>query len=249
MGSAGDISDHPQAVEIVQMFLDATKKLNEKRLQKENETYQIKIFTNYRPHNEQILNDLIDLAIKNPRMRLTISLPKNKVSTVHQKFKKFIATRPDVFIDKNKFDEDEIPNFSYSEILQKNIGVQDVLHYHGKTNTAFTHGRILKGAKGIANDDQESLIDRGNVKIHLNPDALWLQIYGSIYESHTRRIFTRLTAGNLNYLNRLPFHPDFPTPPYWPGGQGKLKDILEVGETIEIIRKALSNSKALKIIQ
>ncbi|MFH2019343.1 MAG: hypothetical protein ABII80_01915 [bacterium] len=221
-GSSGDILDHPKGVEIAQMALDSTQILDEKRMATEDQHHQIKIFTNYRPNLEKQLDQIIKIAQNNPdRFRLIISLPFNKKDNVNAKFMDYIEARPELFADMAHIGKDgllkEAPKTRF-----ENIGIQDVRH----PRLLFMTGRVLsKSANAgrvsefdeVETDGEIYFENRGYVKTLLNPDALWLMIYATPYESHTNRVFTPLNKVNLETFSHLPYHPDFPTPPNWPG--------------------------------
>lgn len=50
-------------------------------------------------------------------------------------------------------------------------------------------------------------------------------VYSTPFESHTCRTFTPITLENLEAISHLPYHPDFPAPPNWPGGRGVVDDV------------------------
>lgn len=98
IGSAGDISDHPRAVDIVRMMIEKTAGLDRERMDRDQSHYKIKIFTNYRPTDEGKILGLIGLAEKYPeRFDMVISLPVNSTDTVNIKFKQFILKHKDRF--------------------------------------------------------------------------------------------------------------------------------------------------------
>ncbi|KKT74671.1 MAG: hypothetical protein UW70_C0048G0015 [Candidatus Peregrinibacteria bacterium GW2011_GWA2_44_7] len=102
VGSTGDISDHPQAIELVEMMLKKTTGLDRKRIDKEGEHHLIKIFTNYRKGREAFVEKLLKLAEKHPdRLRITISLPLNRKSVIVDQFKAFMAKNPQWFTGDN----------------------------------------------------------------------------------------------------------------------------------------------------
>lgn len=221
-GSSGDILDHPRGVEIVEIVLEATKPLDEERMKKEGKHHRVKVFTNYRPNLGEQLDKLIEIAKKNPdRFDLTISLPFNKKDSINAKFMDYIEARPELFAGVTERGEDGLLREA-SKTLLKNVGIQDVRH----PRLLFVYGRIMsKEANAgrvsewdmVGGDSEFSFRDRGFVKTFLNPDALWLMIYATTYESHTERVFTPLTVSNLEAFSHLPWHYDFPKPPNWPG--------------------------------
>jgi len=221
-GSSGDILDHPRGVEIVKMVLEATKSLHEKSIQEGKKGYKIKIFTNYRPNLEDQLDELIEIAKANPdRFRLTISLPFNKKDTVNAKFMDYVEARPELFAGVTERGEDDLLREAPGTLL-KNVGIQDVRH----PRLLFMVGRVMSKAANagrvpewdvVEGDRELSFRDRGFVKTFLNPDALWLMVYATPYESNSARVFTPLNKSNLEAFSHLPFHPDFPVPPNWPG--------------------------------
>lgn len=228
-GSSGDILDHPAALNIVPMVLDETRPVDASRMAREGKHHEIKVFTNYRPHTEQEIDRLVDLAIQNPkRLDLVISLPFNRKDVVNERFGDYVKARPDIF-GEYRIGEDGLVELGIGGTRIKNIGIQDVRH----PRVLFMNGRILddKANNGrvkdfdfVDRDRETEFRTRGFSKVYLNPDGFWLNIYTTPYESHTGRLFTRLTPQNAHVLAQTPFHPDFPTPPNWPGGRGVEKD-------------------------
>jgi hypothetical protein len=85
----------------------------------------------------------------------------------------------------------------------------------------FERGQLHKETKVSQMIREVDFESRGLCKTLFNPDALWLHLYATPVESHTCRVYTPITTQNLAVLSRIPFHPDFPAPPHWPGGRGK----------------------------
>lgn len=228
IGSSGDIVDHQSPAAVVGMILQATQPLEDKR-QVDGNHHTIKVFTNYRPIHSEKLDSLIELAMQHQdRLRLTISLPFNRTDTVNRKFTEYVQSRGDFFREGYEIDESGLLVPSSLRTTASNFGVQDVR----QTYWLFTCGRVLSDAlrKGRVEqsnvrklDDPETASNRGLVKTYLNPDGLWLMVYTTSHESHTHRAFTPITADNLSDLSQLPYHPDFTTPPNWPGSAGKTK--------------------------
>lgn len=229
-GSSGDLLDHPQGVEIIETALSATQPLDDRlKAQGGKERYQIKVFTNYRPKTEAQLERLIELARRYPeRIRLTISLPFNRSDAVNKKFNDFVSKMSDVFGDRYEIGEDGLLDVGLGSTTMRNVDIQDVRH----PRLLFMVGRVLsKEANAnrvpewdmVEGDRETSFADRGLVKTYLNPDALWLMVYTTPYESHTGRAFTPITPDNLDAISHIPYHPDFPTPPNWPGSKGREK--------------------------
>lgn len=222
IGSAGDLTDHPQGAKIAEMVLEATARINEEYRNIMNGTHKVKVFVNYRTHHEERLDQLIDLAKKyTERLRLTISLPFNKTDVVNSKFMDFIKQRNDLFGNRNVTGKDGLLKVAEQTNIT-NVGIQDVRH----PRLLFKLGRIVSekvNAGRIAEydmvdgDREKSFAERGLVKTFLNPDALWLMIYATPYESHTTRVFTPLTNDNLEAFSHTSWHFDFPKPPNWPG--------------------------------
>jgi len=247
-GSSGDILNHPEGVEIARMVLDKTRVLDEQRMDREGKHHQIKILTNYRPgkENERRLDELIGLAEQYPeRFELVVSLPFNREDTINKAFVKYAQKRTQVF---GEHDVDEDGNFlktprEYGDEIQDgwaNVGINDVRH----TQYLFVEGRGLSEKANAGRvpawfhltyetDHKEGIFERrGRAKTYLNPDALWLTVYATPYESNTARVSTPLNPDNIGALSHVPFHYDFPTPPNWPGGKGRRRDIEEVDRLI-----------------
>jgi hypothetical protein len=247
-GSAGDIMDHPRAVDIVKLALDKTRSLDEQRMASESKHHQIKIFTNYRKKSEAELDKLFELARQNPdRLRVTVSLPFNRTDVVNKQFADFAKARPKVFpgkVDGKGFFHSEW----FSDNGLKNVGVQDVRH----PRVLFMNGRVLSDEANDGRVPHYDKVDverdgefshRGFCKTFMNPDALWFMSYVSPYESHTHRIFTPLTPDNVGALSHLPYHPDFPTPPNWAGGKG-VEGNYQKAQTLKM--EARQSGKAMK---
>lgn len=243
-GSAGDISDHPQCVEIVEMALKATQALDDNLVAEGGgKRYQIKVYTNYRPNTQEKLEGLIELAKRYPkRIDLTISLPFNKIDSVNIMFTNFVSKMPEVFGHKYKIGEDGLLNVGTGETTMENVIIHDIRH----TPFLFMVGRVLsKEANAgrvpkwdmVEGNRVASFANRGLVKTYLNPDALWLMVYTTLIESHTCRAYTPITPDNLAAISHLPYHPDFPTPPNWPGGKGQQKPS-DVAEKLKLEAEA-----------
>lgn len=239
-GSSGDILDHPQAIDIVKTALQGTVPLDEKRVRDEGLRHKIKILTNYRPNTEKQIDELMELARQNPeRIDLCLSLPFNKKDEVNIKFQDFVKARPQFFGEKFETLEDGMLSVPMGNEKLENVKIQDVRH----TSLLFMVGRVLsKEANAgrvsdydmVEGDDRDtSFGNRGLVKTYLNPDALWLMIYTTPYESHTGRVFTPITPSNLEAFSHLPYHYDFATPPNWPGGKGEERDWESAGKLKE----------------
>ena len=223
-GSSGDILDHPQSISIIKAALNGTAVLDERRIKSQGKKHKIKIFTNYRPNLEKQIDELIELARQNPeRIDVCLSLPFNKKDTVNIKFGDFVKARPQIFGDKIEKLEDGMVWVPWGNEKLENVTIQDVRH----PRLLFMTGRVLskeanadrvKDYDMVEADQDTSFADSGLVKTYLNPDALWLMIYATPYESHTGRVFTPITPSNISALSYLPYHHDFPTPPNWPGG-------------------------------
>lgn len=318
IGSTGDIADHPEGLEIVEMVLDRTRSLDEKRMKSQGEHHEIKVFTNYRKHNEDKLVRLIELADNaDDRLQIAVSLPNNRVDTVNRQFREFarkyrnlLQWRPyNLFNFEGhmytfEFHHPELLTGEVSEdlrtefvdylektaaedgmtwrngarltraLIEKYVdaeiyllpvcareqGVDEYMKFLGKMARKTKYKRELHpGSTGnphvgiqdvrtgfdiaitgrILSDeilmDREQLeegmkahhllrdtefYNRGLSKTFLNPDAQWIQIYATPIESYTNRVYAPLTPENLELLSQIPFHPDFPTPPNWPGGRG-----------------------------
>ncbi len=234
IGSAGDVQDHPEAVKITQMILEKT---GDKK---------IKIVTNYRPNDEEKLLGLVGLALKYPeRFHLTISLPLNKTLEVNDRFYEFIKGHKDVFANLF-FSSDLMPGEPRNNRKIENISVFDV----SKSVGVYKIGRVLATGPNARTDKSNNDLgesatmysQRGFVKVQLNPDALWLMVYATMKESHTTRLYTPLTNQNVGLFSKLPWHPDFTTPPNWAGGKGERNDTNAFAE----IKRDKANGKANK---
>ncbi len=227
-GSSGDLLNHPQAITIATLALEATQSLHQERLKQteDKKGHRLKIMTNYRLNNELEIDKLIELGEANPdRLRITISLPLNRKDTVNHQFSSFVINRPHLFDPKKlKYDKDGLIDLTSWYSKNRILGIQDVRHPF----LLFNIGRTLpdevrreKVSDGkLAENDSRLEEQSGLVKTYLNPEALWLQMYVDRQHSHTTRLFTPFTSENVNALSHLPFHPDFTTPPNWPGGGG-----------------------------
>lgn len=225
-GSSADIILHPEAMRILDVAMAATEPLDA-AMQVSGDRHTIKVFTNYRPNAEGALDRLIEYAIANPeRFRMTISLPFNGNDAVNDRFVAYAAQRAEVFDTEERRYLYGLKQTMGGSTNVDNVSVHDVRHSTG----VFTTGRFLKEQKlrgklrmiDVVNPYREPRFEhRGMVKTYLNPDALWLMVYATPYESHTLRAFTPITPENIAYLSHLPYHRDFSTPPNWPGGTGK----------------------------
>jgi len=239
IGSSGDILDHPRAKGVVTMMLEKTEALDRQRMVNEDKHHLIKIFTNYRHRFEEQLDELIEVAKQNPeRIRLTISLPFNRTDAANSKFNDYALGRSGVFGTGHEIGDDGLLNvFPWAKDKMKNVNVQDVRH----PRLLFMSGRILSEEINAGRVPEWDKVEygrtsdfehRGLVKTYLNPDALWLMIYATPFESHTGRVFTPISLENLDAISHLPYHLDFPAPPSWPGGTGIRKNY-KVGERLK----------------
>ncbi len=224
VGSSGDISDHPYAIPLVKLILEATDYMHRKRTVEKKQPYKIKIYTNYRMKNEQFLDELLEIARASRRLYVTVSLPLNRATTVSQQFELYVRNRSSIFSSlTGRRDERGIMLWNH-QTNNSNIFVQDVNSFGRTMRPIFFNGRILSEKLikqlGMHEDPNYALkgyYHRSAVKPYLNPDGLWMMIYATLIQSHTCRVFTPLTPENVPALSRLGFHPDFPTPPNWPG--------------------------------
>lgn len=222
-GSSGDILDHPDAVKIINMVLWQTRSLDKayQKRSKGKKRHVVKVFTNYRPNLEDKLDELIAIARRHKdRFHLIISLPFNATDVINERFTNFAVARPDIFGRRKKRHPDKMIIFGLGSTLHENISVQDVRHPY----FLFTSGRILQKEHIKSKIRKWDILEanrttyfksRGLVKTYLNPDALWLMIYVTAYESHTGRVFTPINSQNLVVFCHLMWHPDFITPPFW----------------------------------
>lgn len=222
-GSSGDILDHPDATKIINMVLWETRGLDKARQKKSKgkKRHVVKVFTNYRPNLEEKLDELIAIARRHKdRFKLVISLPFNTTDVINVRFTNFAVARPEIFGKRKKRHSDKMIVFGWGSTLFENIGVQDVRHPY----FLFTSGRVLEKQQIKTKISKWDVLEanrdvnfkhRGLVKTYLNPDALWLMIYVTQYESHTGRVFTPLNPHNLVTFSKLLWHPDFKIPPFW----------------------------------
>lgn len=239
-GSSGDILNHPQGVEIVEMALDATRHFPDYfgGWRGKSTPYKVKVMTNYRPNLEEQLDRLLVLACEHQqRLTVCVSLPLNQSDEINRRFDQYVAARPRYFGGDYRVGEDGLVKYFASNGL-KNIYFMDVRH----PVVLFMWGRRLSDpdlelkGKHVARVDVNRETEyraRGMVKPYLNADGLWLMVYVTARESHTTRIFTPMTSENLEILTQLPFHPDFPTPPNWPGGRGVEYDYFGIREMMK----------------
>lgn len=135
IGSAGDLLDHPDAVDITAMILERTAPLDAARRTK-GANHTLKIFTNYRKIHESALVDLIHLTERaKERIDLTISLPNNRIDTVNLQFKEFAQKHADLFKWK-PYKENDHPYWimgicahDYPEILKGNPSLEEKNHF------------------------------------------------------------------------------------------------------------------------
>ena len=231
-GSSGDILNHPQAIDIIKAALQGTIPLDKKRVGEEGLRHIIKIFTNYRPNTEAQIDELMELALQNPkRIALCLSLPLNRKDGVNIRFQEFIKSRPQFFGGKWETHDDGMLLLQGKNEKLPNVSIQDVrypfpLFMVGRVLSKEANAGRVKERDMVGGERETFFRDRGLVKTYLNPDALWLMIYATLYESHTGRVFTPLTPKNLEAFSHLPYHPDFPAPPNWLGGRGEARDWL-----------------------
>lgn len=266
-GSCGDILDHPDALEIVQLVLEATKALDAKRRQMEGKPHTLKVYINYRPAKEPYLDELIELMERsNQRLVLVVSLPLNRGKRLNLPFLRYVAARPRYFGISHETHEDGFPviqgAMKFGSLPARDgqlsdrpkIAVWDLSHpdWLVMTGRVLAHDCLrnrVHPSRCLKRFRELEVEQRGFVKTYLNADGLWLMIYGTAYESHTSRIYTQLTRENIYYLSTLPYHPDFPTPPRWPGGRGERRVFsdLEVREKENEYKQAGRVMKARSI--
>lgn len=251
IGSSGDIMDYPNPAAIANMILQATKPLEQRR-KRDGNHYEIKIFTNYRPIHAKKLDSLIELALHHKhRMKLVVSLPFNRTDIINRKFTEYVKSRGDFFRKGYYIDDGGLIAPTSLKTASKNFTVYDVR----QTEWLFTCGRVLSDElrrgridKSNLNPGTSNVRARGLVKTYLNPDALWLMVYATRHESHTQRVFTPITLDNLIVLGKLQYHPDFPTPPNWPGSAGIMKSEDETKLLLAVMKNGRKRSKRRTIV-
>lgn len=252
-GSAGDVFDHPDAVKITQMVLEKTAGLDLERQAKKSKHHLVKIMTNYRPNNEEMLDEMIDLAQRFPdRLDFNISTPLNAKDTVNERFDAYTLARPEIFKSRSTNTKDKHGLLDHGYATQiPNITISDIRHEHIHTMGRLLDDDLFEDQTGhkpsYYRDREYEYRTRGFSKIYLNPDALWFMVYATSIESHTNRVFTPLSPQNLNALAHAPFHSDFPTPPHWPGGMGFMKSEEEAKRLIR--ENSIVDKKKLTIIK
>ncbi len=255
LGSSGDLLNHPDAVKIIELILQATNNLEERRQGGERfDQHKIKIITNYRKNHEHKLDRIIQLVLQNPgKIMLCISTPFNRSNVVNSQFEEFVRQRPEIFKANFSYHADQAINFGRGLTLHPEIVVEDVRH---STNLSLGGRSLPLSEINKIHPDSGVLVadrflhhkHRGHVKVYFNPDALWLHVYGTMQESHTARVFTPLKPENIDVLSKLGFHPDFPTPPNWPGGTGHLRSLEETLAIQDIAKEKGINQITGRII-
>ena len=243
LGSTGDLLNHPDAERIIRLILEATSGLAEKRRGLDySQRYKIRIITNYRKHHEQQLDKLIQLVLEFPsRISLCFSTPLNRTDVVNSQFQDFVLDRPTIFGSNFSYSDNGLINFGFGVTPHRDIMIQDVRHstnlsLGGRSLPLSEVQRIHPECGVILADRFLNHQHRGHVKVYLNPDAFWLHVYGTMQESHTTRVYTPLKPENIDVLCKLGFHPDFPTPPNWPGGKGVFRERVETNKIQQLAR-------------
>jgi hypothetical protein len=233
-GSCGDLLDHPQALEILEAAIEATKPLEQRLLAGEGRHHMLKVFTNYRPSKESLLDALLALADKNrERLIVVVSLPLNRSDSINRAFIPYALARPRFFRLKEQRYFDGYPEIEGAiKFGEVKVQIWDVRH----AAWLLMVGRMLDRRylryqidPGRCQSRFRALEaeQRGFCKTYLNADGLWLMIYGTAYESHTSRIYALLSPANLGDLGKIPYHPDFASAPNWPGGIGRRRTLSE----------------------
>lgn len=197
-GSFGDITDHPECMKILRIALSATNSV-------------IKIFTNYRRHKEALIEEILALTAESPRVMVNVSLPLNRDESTNESFISFAARRPDFFVHREGGPKVAVWDVRHPKWLLMVGRVLGREHLKSRIPPEVQRPRFR----------ELELEQRGYGKVYLNAEGLWLMMYVTGYESHTSRLFAPLTPATIDQLSRVPYHPDFPLPPYWPGGQGE----------------------------
>lgn len=214
IGSSGDITDHPNPAQILELALKGTRNVHTELMTKTGLPHQVKIYTNFRKQRSKKIDALLETAMQSPdRTKIVISLPLNRSGEALDDFQQYIADRPELF-GKN--------------VKRKNIIIHSVPE---RGDSLFRDGRVLTENLAIgkaeieARNPVERIIQRGYAKPYLNPDGLWCFGYVGPYESHTDRAFTPMTPENIPYLQYIPWIPHFihdpacaNPPPNWAGG-------------------------------
>lgn len=221
-GSAGDLLDHPQALDIVKLALETTSVIDKQRQEKEGKRHTIKVFNNFRQKDGTTLLKLLELAETEPRLQVVISLPLNRNPQALEQFRMFVTQNYDIFNNSGVLREDDkvhSTRFGIHRNIITNV-VSEASNFHPL-------GRIIHSTFTGMSEYSSSMVkpgyhDRGSVKVFLNPNGLWLQMYTSSEESSTNKAFKLFTPENYHHLSKLPYHPHFPNPPHWLGGQMKI---------------------------
>jgi len=231
IGCSGDISDEKDPAKIIQMVLSATEPLSEACIKKYGKPHALKVFTNYRASKERKLDSILELALQNGRLDLCISLPLNKdFEKDMELFGEYVLRRKRYFGEG--FTEYQGRTTKILDVGSPNYGRVPNINIHNVPfrRVIFQQGRIIEGGSFVIPTQAEDLgflrIDRfaqrGLVKTHLNPDALWLQAYVTEHESHTRKSYTPITPQNIATFAQIPWNPFFDediegttTPPNW----------------------------------
>lgn len=227
-GSCGDITDHAGAVHILETALCRTEGLNRSRQERECKFHTVKVYTNYRPHKEDMLDRVLALTNDWPeRLMISVSLPLNRNDSINRAFLDYAKARPQYFKVLDDCFEDGYPEIEGSlKWGGAKIGVWDVGHPRwllmvGRTLSPYTLRKKAARYSRLPRFRELEIEQNGFVKTYLNAEGLWLMKYTTAYESHTCRLFTPITPDTIELLAQLPYHPDFAEPPYWPGKRGE----------------------------
>jgi hypothetical protein len=205
VGNSGDIADHPEAYEIISFLI------------REFPNKNLRVLTNYRHRDKRMIKKLIKLASKHNSQtktlfNLMISIGEENIDVFYEDF---IDSTEFIFNSNKRVPEPKIPGIEIKPIFSILNGINKI-----NTGKAFLNPDP---------PDETNLFffyeDSGNSKTILNADGFFLYNYVTLLESRNAKIFTEITPLSYEKLAQNPFHPDFKTPPNWPGGTGEKRKL------------------------
>ena len=205
IGNSGDIADHPEAVKIVSFLL---KEFPQKKL---------RILSNYRHRDKDKIMELVNLARvynkdSNIPFNLMLSIGEENIEAFYNDFKDVKGFK---FDSQKYLSKIEIPGLEFKPLFSLTNDINKL-----NSGRAF-----LNPSPPNETDLFFFYEDSGNSKTILNADGFLLYEYVTLLESRNAKSYTEIKPSNYEKLAQAPFHPDFKTPPNWPGGRGERKKL------------------------
>ena len=175
---------------------------------------KVNLLVNYRKYKGERVLRLINLARREKRLSLTISLPLNQDDQPQRDF--------ELFVIKHLTDVDFEKKSMLFVADFKGGGRLEINDLRQSDNSVAGLGRLAAGQSKVnlqSGVEEQDFAVRGLSSIHINPEGLWLQTLVTRFESHTSFIWTPLNETTIGILSRIPLA-NRVLANSWPGGLG-----------------------------